>query len=131
MRIWYQSYVDYENGADFCGDGKDNDGDGEVNEDGFSTGFLSNRNYPGNWRPDAVQGGGKLYPMQEGVTRAEVDFVASGATPASPRKGTCGSTWTAPAWANGTPCGRWIRTTSTTSNTWTHGRPRPAWEAAT
>ncbi len=58
-------------------EGLDNDGDDEVNEDGFSTGFLSNRNYPGNWRPDAVQGGGKLYPMQEGVTRAEVDFVAS------------------------------------------------------
>ncbi|MFC1662240.1 M14 family metallopeptidase [Gemmatimonadota bacterium] len=58
-------------------EGLDNDGDGDINEDGFSTGFLSNRNYPGNWRPDAVQGGGRLYPMQEGITRAEVDFVAS------------------------------------------------------
>jgi len=58
-------------------EGLDNDGDGEVNEDGFSTGFLSNRNYPGNWQPSSVQGGGKLYPMQEGITRAEVDFVAS------------------------------------------------------
>ena len=58
-------------------EGLDNDGDDEINEDGFSTGFLSNRNYPGNWQPDAVQGGGKLYPMQEEITRAEVDFVAS------------------------------------------------------
>jgi murein tripeptide amidase MpaA len=58
-------------------EGLDNDGDGEINEDGFSTGFLSNRNYPGNWQPGSVQGGGKLYPMQEGITRAEVDFVAS------------------------------------------------------
>jgi len=58
-------------------EGLDNDGDGEVNEDGFSTGFLSNRNYPGNWQPDAVQGGGRLYPMQEGITLAEVEFVAS------------------------------------------------------
>lgn len=57
-------------------EGLDNDGDEEINEDGFSTGFLSNRNYPGNWRPDAIQGGGRLYPMQEGITRAEVDFVA-------------------------------------------------------
>jgi len=58
-------------------EGVDNDGDGEVNEDGFSTGFLSNRNYPGNWQPDALQGGGRLYPMQEGITLAEVEFVAS------------------------------------------------------
>ncbi len=58
-------------------EGLDNDGDDEINEDGFSTGFLSNRNYPGNWQPNALQGGGKLYPMQEGITRAEVDFVAS------------------------------------------------------
>ncbi len=57
-------------------EGLDNDGDGEINEDGFSTGFLSNRNYPGNWQPNAVQGGGKLYPMQEEITRAEVEFVA-------------------------------------------------------
>lgn len=58
-------------------EGLDNDGDEEINEDGFSTGFLSNRNYPGNWQPNALQGGGKLYPMQEGITLAEVEFVAS------------------------------------------------------
>jgi murein tripeptide amidase MpaA len=58
-------------------EGLDNDGDGEINEDGFSTGFLSNRNYPGNWQPDALQGGGRMYPMQEGITLAEVEFVAS------------------------------------------------------
>jgi len=58
-------------------EGLDNDGDDEINEDGFSTGFLSNRNYPGNWQPDALQGGGRLYPMQEGITLAEVEFVAS------------------------------------------------------
>jgi len=58
-------------------EGLDNDGDDAINEDGFSTGFLSNRNYPGNWRPDALQGGGRLYPMQEGITLAEVEFVAS------------------------------------------------------
>ena len=58
-------------------EGLDNDDDGEINEDSYSRGFLSNRNYPGNWRPNAVQRGGKTYPMEEGITRAEVDFVAS------------------------------------------------------
>lgn len=57
-------------------EGLDNDGDGEINEDGFSNRFLSNRNYPANWRPSSVQGGGRLYPMQEGITLAEVEFIA-------------------------------------------------------
>jgi hypothetical protein len=57
-------------------EGIDNDGDGKINEDSFSTRFLSNRNYPGNWRPQTVQRGGGKYPMEESVTRAEVDFIA-------------------------------------------------------
>jgi hypothetical protein len=57
-------------------EGIDNDGDGKINEDSFRTGFLSNRNYPGNWRPQTVQRGGGNYPMEERITRAEVDFVA-------------------------------------------------------
>ncbi|NNM06881.1 MAG: hypothetical protein HKO65_17425, partial [Gemmatimonadetes bacterium] len=78
-RIMVRKAPDEMNGTFYTlyTEGLDNDGDGEINEDGFSTGFLSNRNYPGNWRPDAVQGGGKMYPMQEGVTLAEVKFVAS------------------------------------------------------
>jgi len=56
-------------------EGIDNDGDGKVNEDSFARGFLSNRNYPGNWRPDSVQRGAKRFPMQESTTRAEVAFV--------------------------------------------------------
>jgi hypothetical protein len=58
-------------------EGIDDDGDGKYNEDSYSTGFLSNRNYPGNWQPDVIQGGGKRFPMEESTTRAEVDFVAS------------------------------------------------------
>jgi len=58
-------------------EGIDNDGDGKINEDGFRTGFLSNRNYPGNWRPQTIQSGGGVYPLEERITRAEVDFVAS------------------------------------------------------
>ena len=58
-------------------EGIDNDGDGKINEDSFSTRFLSNRNYPGNWRPQIVQRGGGKYPMEESITRAEVDFIAN------------------------------------------------------
>jgi hypothetical protein len=56
-------------------EGIDNDSDGKINEDSFAMGFLSNRNYPGNWKPDSVQRGGKRFPMQESVTAAEVAFV--------------------------------------------------------
>ncbi len=58
-------------------EGIDNDGDEKINEDSFSMRFLSNRNYPGNWRPQTVQRGGGKYPMEESVTRAEVDFIAA------------------------------------------------------
>lgn len=57
-------------------EGIDNDGDGEVNEDSFRMRFLSNRNYPGNWMPQTIQSGGGNYPLEETVTRSEVDFVA-------------------------------------------------------
>lgn len=56
-------------------EGIDNDGDGRLNEDSFATGFVSNRNYPFNWRSEVEQGGGKSFPMQEGVTYAEVKFL--------------------------------------------------------
>ncbi len=58
-------------------EGLDNDGDNKINEDSYRTRFLSNRNYPGNWRPESVQGGGGQYPMEERITRAEIDFVAA------------------------------------------------------
>lgn len=57
-------------------EGIDNDGDDKINEDGYRTRFLSNRNYPGNWRPETIQRGGGSYPMEEIITRAEVDFAA-------------------------------------------------------
>jgi hypothetical protein len=58
-------------------EGLDNDEDDKINEDSFSMRFLSNRNYPGNWKPQTVQRGGGKYPMEESVTRAEVDFIAA------------------------------------------------------
>ena len=36
----------------------DNDGDGRLNEDPFSSRFVSNRNYPFNWKSEVGQGGG-------------------------------------------------------------------------
>jgi murein tripeptide amidase MpaA len=58
-------------------EGLDNDGDEKINEDNFRMRFLSNRNYPGNWKPDNVQRGAGRYPMEESITRAEVDFAAA------------------------------------------------------
>lgn len=58
-------------------EGIDNDKDEKVNEDSFRMGFLSNRNYPGNWKAQTVQRDSGKYPMEESVTRAEVDFVAN------------------------------------------------------
>ncbi len=58
-------------------EGLDDDGDGRYNEDSFSSRFLSNRNYPWNWRPDVQQRGAGSFPMEESITRAEVDFVAA------------------------------------------------------
>jgi len=57
-------------------EGIDNDGDGEINEDSYRTSFLSNRNYPANWRHAAVQGGSGKYPLEESVTKAEYEFVS-------------------------------------------------------
>jgi hypothetical protein len=56
-------------------EGIDNDDDGRINEDPFATGFVSNRNYPFNWKTEAEQGGGKSFPMQEDVIYAEVSFL--------------------------------------------------------
>jgi len=58
-------------------EGIDNDGDEKINEDTFRMRFLSNRNYPGNWKPENVQRGAGKYPMEEKTTRAEVDFAAT------------------------------------------------------
>ena len=58
-------------------EGLDDDGDGEYNEDSFSSRFLSNRNYPWNFRPNVQQRGAGSFPMEETITRAEVDFIAA------------------------------------------------------
>lgn len=57
-------------------EGLDNDGDGEVNEDGVG-GYDPNRNWPWRWMPNYVQGGADYYPTSLPETRAVIDFVVA------------------------------------------------------
>ncbi len=55
-------------------EGLDNDGDGEVNEDGPG-GYDMNRNFPGDWRPEHQQYGAGPYPLCFPETRAVAGFL--------------------------------------------------------
>lgn len=62
-------------------EGIDNDGDGNINEDGIG-GLDLHRNYPENWRPESettsrgfTQGGAGEYPLSESETKAVVLFL--------------------------------------------------------
>lgn len=54
-------------------EGKDNDGDGLVDEDPPG-GYDGNRNYASDWQPNYVQGGAMDYPFQLPESRATNDF---------------------------------------------------------
>lgn len=54
-------------------EGLDNDGDGEINEDGMG-GFDMNRTFAFNWQPRYVEGGTSDYPGQTPNTTAIVEF---------------------------------------------------------
>lgn len=57
-------------------EGLDNDGDGQVNEDG--PGFYDpNRNWGWNWQPAYIQYGADQYPFSLPETRAVANFVLS------------------------------------------------------
>jgi Zinc carboxypeptidase len=56
-------------------EGIDNDGDGEVNEDGIG-GIDMNRNFPRNWERWHLQPGSGDYPLSEPETRAAVEFIS-------------------------------------------------------
>ena len=59
-------------------EGKDEDGDGRVDEDAPRTGFSSNRNYPARWSNEiGTKRGQGDFPVQEPETRAVVEFVTS------------------------------------------------------
>ena len=55
-------------------EGIDNDGDGQINEDGPG-GYDPNRNWPGDWQPNHIQFGAGDYPFSLPETRAIGEFV--------------------------------------------------------
>lgn len=57
-------------------EGIDNDGDGRINEDGPG-GDDMNRDWPGGWQPDYVQGFAGVYPLSSPETRPVGLFILS------------------------------------------------------
>ena len=55
-------------------EGVDNDGDGQINEDGVG-GIDMNRNFPRNWERVHLQPGAGDYPLSEPETRAAAEFI--------------------------------------------------------
>lgn len=55
-------------------EGIDNDGDGDINEDGPG-GYDPNRNWPSDWQPEHIQGGSGEYPFSLPETRAVARFL--------------------------------------------------------
>jgi len=55
-------------------EGIDNDGDGEINEDGPG-GYDPNRNWAWDWQPEGVQFGAHNYPFSLPETKAVRDYV--------------------------------------------------------
>jgi len=55
-------------------EGIDNDGDGQVNEDGPG-GYDMNRNWPCDWQPDHIQGGAGDMPLSYPETRAVAAWI--------------------------------------------------------
>ena len=55
-------------------EGIDNDGDGQINEDGPG-GYDPNRNWPSDWQPNYIQFGAGDYPFSLPETRAIGQFV--------------------------------------------------------
>lgn len=55
-------------------EGLDNDGDGDVNEDGVG-GYDPNRDWGWNWQPNYVQRGAYKYPFSLPENRAIADFI--------------------------------------------------------
>lgn len=55
-------------------EGIDNDGDGDVNEDGPG-GYDMNRNWPSDWQPEWIQFGAGAYPLSSPETRCIAEFI--------------------------------------------------------
>lgn len=55
-------------------EGIDNDGDGEINEDGPG-GYDLNRNWPSDWQPNYIQFGAGDYPLSHPEARNVANFI--------------------------------------------------------
>ncbi len=56
-------------------EGKDNDGDGQVNEDGYTFEYDPNRDWGWGWQPNYIQGGAYKYPFSIPENRNVMEFV--------------------------------------------------------
>ena len=56
-------------------EGKDNDGDGQVNEDGYTFEYDPNRDWGWGWQPNYIQNGAYKYPFSLPENRAVQEFV--------------------------------------------------------
>lgn len=56
-------------------EGKDNDGDGLVNEDGYTFQYDPNRDWGWGWQPNYIQNGAYKYPFSIPENRAVMEFV--------------------------------------------------------
>ena len=56
-------------------EGIDNDGDGQVNEDGAAFEYDPNRDWGWNWQPNNIQNGAYKYPFSLPENRAVMEFV--------------------------------------------------------
>jgi hypothetical protein len=56
-------------------EGKDNDGDGVVNEDGYTFEYDPNRDWGWGWQPNYIQNGAYKYPFSLPENRAVMEFV--------------------------------------------------------
>lgn len=74
-RRMLQAPADQFGGWELLGnEGLDNDGDGNVNEDG--TGYTDpNRTWPWGWQPATIEGGTDSYPLSLPETRTVADFI--------------------------------------------------------
>ncbi len=66
--------IEYGNWSYAGSEGIDNDGDGQVNEDGPG-GYDMNRNWPCDWQPDHIQGGAGDMPLSYPETRAVAQWI--------------------------------------------------------
>ena len=56
-------------------EGRDNDGDGLVNEDGYTFQYDPNRDWGWGWQPNYIQNGAYKYPFSLPENRAVMEFV--------------------------------------------------------